>query len=84
MVVDETGRLTVTYGVETDCETPFNYGGYKLSGNQLHLEYGVADGPVAACSCGYVLEYRITGLPRRDYVVDLNRVGPPAAPPAPK
>jgi hypothetical protein len=72
---DEHGRLTVAYGVETDCETPFNYGGYKLSGNELHLEYGVAPGRVAACSCGYRLEYRISGLQKRDYVIDLHRNG---------
>lgn len=70
--------MTIVYGIETDCAAPFNYGGYKRSGDELHLEYSAARERMRAmCTCGYELRWRIRGLEKRDYKIDVREVAKP-------
>jgi len=71
---EDDGRLHIVYDAVTNCAAPFNYGGYSVSGNKLHLEYSIAGNVRAACDCGYVMQYRISGLERRQYEVDVHEV----------
>jgi hypothetical protein len=84
-VWDHNGHFVVRYAVATNCAAPFNYGGYRLLGDKLTLEYSVfwksvqmPDGRSAviktACTCGYELTYRIAGLTRKDYSIDIIEV----------
>lgn len=82
---DPAGHLNVRYAVATNCRAPFNYGGYRVLGDRLTLEYSVFWKPAempdgsrvvlkAACTCGYELHYRIAGLERKNYSIDIAEV----------
>ena len=43
---DQNGHLNVRYAIATNCAAPFNYGGYRLSGDKLTLEYSMFWKPV--------------------------------------
>ena len=82
---EDSGRLHIVYGVVTNCAAPFDYGGYRVSGDKLTLEYSILwetikrpDGSLArmrtACGCGYELSYRIAGLERKNYSIEIDEV----------
>jgi hypothetical protein len=82
---DERGHLNIRYAIETNCVAPFNYGGYRMQGDTLTLEYSVfwkpfktPDGKYVvmktACTCGYELKYRISGLAKKRYSIDIIEV----------
>ena len=83
---DKEGMLEVQYVVVTNCDLEFTYGAYHLAGNKLVLEYTAISKTFmtmpngqrvplrAACNCGYDLQYKIRGLKRGDYLVDITEV----------
>lgn len=82
---DDAGHLNVQYAIATNCAAPFNYGGYKLAGDKLTLEYSIfwkpttmPDGKTVVmktmCTCGYELKYRISGLMKNNYTIDIVEV----------
>lgn len=84
-VWDDAGHLNVQYAIATNCAAPFNYGGYKLVGDKLTLEYSIfwkpttmSDGKSVVmktmCTCGYELKYRISGLAKQNYAIDIIEV----------
>lgn len=68
------GALLIRYTVSEYCAAPFSNGSYSISANNLILHYRLNywTSYRTACMCAYDLEYRIRGVPRGTYSVQVR------------
>lgn len=57
---------------ESNCSTSWMVGDYSLAGDTITLYYRAILSHYALCDCQHHVSYRIEGLPRKNYRVDLR------------
>lgn len=68
---DASGTLHVSTVAEANCSTSWMFGDYSIRSNTVFLEYQAIVPVGALCDCPHKVTYRIAGLPRTGYEVQL-------------
>ena len=76
----ESSRIVRISGIaESNCATRWIVGDYSVAGDTITLHYQAILSGYALCDCAHKVTYRIDGLPKKDYRVNLR--AQPAIPP---
>jgi len=72
IVWDESRTARIAGIAESNCGTSWIFGDYSVLGDTLALQYRAVLSKNAMCNCKHKVAYRIEGLPKKTYRVDLK------------